>query len=280
MTGSPPRRISVLIPAHNEADYITGCLTALYTSTISGHGIEVLVLANGCTDDTVARARSVSVPDGWEMRVLERAEGGKLAALTEGDTAANGDILVYLDADVQVEPELLSQIAHALCPNRALYASGSPCVTPAQSAFTRAYASAWVRLPFVRTGAPGFGIFAMTRTGRERWGQWPAIISDDTYARLHFSPEERIRLPGRYHWPMVEGFRNLVRVRRRQDRGVAEIKTLFPQLLQNDDPRPSGMRAMARIALNNPIGAAVYVAVSLAVKTRLFSSNVAWTRGR
>ena len=93
------------------------------------------------------------------------------------------------------------------------------------------------------------------------------------------SPEERIRLPGRYHWPMVEGSRNLVRVRRRQDRGVAEIKTLSHSCYKTMT-RAHRAGVIARIALHNPIGAAVYVAVSLAVKTRLFSSNVVWTRGR
>jgi glycosyltransferase involved in cell wall biosynthesis len=280
VTAPPQRRISILIPAHNEADYIGDCLTALYASEILGHEIEVLVLANGCTDETVARAREIPAPEGWRLRILERAEGGKLAALSEGDRAATGDILVYLDADVQVETDLLAQIAEALGKGPALYASGTPCVVPAQSAVTRAYARAWVRLPFVRIGTPGFGIFAMTRAGRARWQDWPAIISDDTFARLNFRPKERVRLPGRYHWPMVEGFRNLTRVRRRQDRGVEEIKELFPQLLQNDDRRPSSAHSLARVALTRPLAATVYVAVALAVQTNLFASNVVWTRGR
>lgn len=275
-------RLSVLIPAHNESAYISACLGHLYASRPLPEGVEVevLVLANGCSDDTAAKARRLEPPPGWQLQVLERLDGGKLAALNEGDRKATGDVLIYLDADVTVEPELLAELATALTPERALYASGTPVVSRAASAFTRAYAAVWQELPFVTTGAPGFGLFAMTRKGRGRWGDWPAIISDDTFARLSFTPEERLRLPGRYHWPMVEGFRNLVRVRRRQNIGVEEIARLYPDLPQNDDLRPLTCAHLMRIALRHPFGMMAYLAVSLAVKTPLFASTEAWARGR
>lgn len=282
MTSPQNRIVSVLIPAHNEAAYIAECLAALYASSAvpPDHQVEVLVLANGCTDQTAEIARSRVPPRGWSVLVLERAEGGKLAALTEGDAKARGQVRVYLDADVQVETGMLAQIATALASDAPRYASGSPCVKRAKSPITRAYAAVWTQLPFVTTGAPGFGLFAMTSAGRARWESWPDIISDDTFARLNFTPDERIRLPGRYHWPMVEGFRNLVRVRRRQDHGVAEIAQRFPELLPNDDPRPLSKAQLLGVILRHPIGFVVYAAVSLAVRTRLFATKDAWARGR
>jgi len=275
-------RLSVLIPAHNEADYIGACLTALFASDSlpADTIVEVLVLANGCSDDTVARARAIAPPAGWHMTVLERSDGGKLAALNDGDAAACGDILVYLDADVVVEPDLLPQIADALCRTpEPRYASGSPRVSPARSWVTRAYARVWQELPFLKADAPGFGLFAMSRAGRARWGDWPAIISDDTFARLHFAPQERIPLSGCYHWPMVEGFRNLVRVRRRQDQGVAEISARYPALMANDDTPRLTRAGLVRLALRHPLGLAVYIAVALAVRSP-FARQSGWVRGR
>jgi len=239
-------------------------------------------VANACQDGTVAQAQAragVARAAGWGLRVLELAEPGKLNALNVGDRAATGALRVYLDADVGVSPALIGQIARALsaAPGPA-YASGTPVIPRARSAVTRAYARFWQALPFARSPAPGFGLFAMNAAGRARWGDWPAIISDDTFARLHFAPHERIGLPATYSWPMVEGFARLARVRRRQDAGVAELATRWPDLLHNEGKPRLEAGALARLALADPAGFAIYAAVSLAV--RFGRSQGAWVRGR
>ncbi len=275
-------RVSVLIPAHNEAGYIGACLEGVFASAPLPQGMtgEVLVLANGCTDETAALARAVAPPPGWTLEVLEQPEGGKLRALTAGDGAARGDILIYLDADVAVSPALIAQLAEALAEGAPRYASGRPQVAPARSAVTRAYARLWTRLPFFTRGVPGFGIFAMNRSGRERWGDWPDIIADDTFARLNFAPAERVQVAAGYSWPMVEGFRNLVRVRRRQNAGVAEVAARYPQLLRNDDKPPAGGGSVLKLLAADPAGFLVYGLVALAVKSPLYASHSRWTRGR
>ncbi|KIC10725.1 glycosyl transferase [Leisingera sp. ANG-M1] len=275
-------RVSVLIPAHNEAAYIGGCLAAVFASEPLPEGMagEVLVLANGCSDDTAALARSAEPPAGWVLRVLELPEGGKLGALTAGDAAAGGDILIYLDADVLVSPMLIPQLAAALADGAPRYAGGRPSVAPARSPVTRAYARFWARLPFFNSTAPGFGVFAMTRTGRARWGDWPDIISDDTFARLSFAPQERLQVQAGYSWPMVEGFGNLVRVRRRQDAGVAEVAARYPHLLENGGGAAQARAPLLRLLLSDPAGFLIYALVALTVKTPLFASRARWTRGR
>ncbi|OBY26192.1 glycosyltransferase family 2 protein [Leisingera sp. JC1] len=275
-------RISVLIPAHNEADYIESCLQAVFASDPlpAGMTAEVLVLANGCSDTTAALARRAAAPTDWELKVLVLPEGGKLGALNAGDAAARGEILVYLDADVQVSPDLIPQIAAVLDSGAPGYASGRPLVSPARSPVTRAYARFWMRLPFFSSGVPGFGIFAMNRAGRQRWGGWPDIIADDIFARLNFAPQERMRVAATYSWPMVEGFRNLVKVRRRQNAGVAEVAETYPHLMLNDDTQQVGPVRILRLLLRDPAGFLFYAAVALAVKTPLFASRSRWTRGR
>ena len=273
--------ISVILPAHNEAEYIGPCLQALLASDWPGRA-EVIVVANGCRDDTAAIAlgfQAAAAARAWELEVIETPEGGKLNALNLGDRAAQGDIRVYLDADVVVSPPLLGQLATAL-EDGALYAGGTPRVSAAQSPVTRAYARMWQTLPFVTDGVPGFGIFAMTADGRARWGDWPDIISDDTFARLSFAPEERARVPATYSWPMVEGFANLVRVRRRQNAGVAQLGRRFAHLRENEDSAPPGPLGKLDRLLRDPVGFAVYSAVAIAVKTPLFANRSAWARGR
>ncbi|MDP4033846.1 MAG: glycosyltransferase family 2 protein, partial [Pseudorhodobacter sp.] len=215
--------LSVIIPASNEAGYIGDCLTHLCASDAAS--VQVIVVANGCRDATADVARAAlaeHLRQGWTSTVLELAQGSKPAALNAGDAAAVHPLRVYLDADVSVSPGLLSALVGALATEAPRYASGTPVIPPAQSALTRAYARFWQKLPFNRTAAPGYGLFAVNAAGRGRWGEFPAIISDETFVRLQFVPEERVQVDEPYLWPMIEGFPALVRVRRRQDAGVRE----------------------------------------------------------
>jgi len=274
--------VSVLIPAHNEADWLPACLDALCAADPVAGPVEVIVVANGCTDDTAELARKKAPAfeaRGWALRVLELAQGSKLGALNAGEAAARGAVLVYLDADVLVSPPLLAQLAGALAEDAPRYASGMPQVTTSGDWVTRHYTRFWQTTGFMTHGVPGFGVFAMNRTGRARWGDWPDIISDDTFARLNFRPEERIAVPAPYAWPMIEGFAPLVRVRRRQDIGVAEVEQLFPDLMRNDDAHDQ-MRPFWRRALADPLGALVFVAVRLTIYAPVFRSANRWVRGR
>jgi glycosyltransferase involved in cell wall biosynthesis len=273
--------LSVIIPAHDEEAWIDRCLTALLTQDAASPLVEIIVVANACRDGTVARAEAYAprfAARGWTLRVLDLAEGGKLKALNSGDQTAKGRSRLYLDADIACDPGMLAEITRVLSVDAPRYATGTLAVAPARSWITRTYASVWSRLPFVKGGAVGAGLFGVNPAGRARWGDFPAIISDDTFVRLNFAPEERIEVPALYHWPMVEGFGNLVRVRRRQDAGVAELRRLYPNLIGNEAKAPLTSGALLAIAVRSPLGFLVYLAVHVAVRLRPASG--AWTRGR
>jgi glycosyltransferase involved in cell wall biosynthesis len=277
VTGLP---LSIIVPAMNEAGWIGACLHALAASR--GVAGQVVVVANGCTDDTTARARAAApalAAAGLALTVLETPALGKPAALDAGDAAATYPARVYLDADVTVAPDLLPALAAALDTPVPRLASGSPRIARADSAVTRAYARFWARLPFVARGCPAFGLYAVNAAGRARWGRFPALISDDTFVRLSFAPSERLRLPQTYTWPMVEGFGPLVRVRRRQDQGVAEIARLHPALMANEDKGRPGRAWLLGRLLADPIAFGTYGAVALAVRAG-WGRQTGWVRGR
>jgi glycosyltransferase involved in cell wall biosynthesis len=273
--------ISVIIPANDEERWIGRCLGALFAASAPGAGAEAVVVANGCRDATVATAeatRPAAAQAGWVLTVLDLPATGKPGALNAGDVAARHPMRAYLDADVRVSAPLMARLVAALDRPGAAYASGRPVVDPPASRVTRAYARFWSGLPFARSPAPGFGLFAVNAAGRARWPGFPPLISDDTYVRLLFAPEERIEVAATYAWPMVEGFGPLVRVRRRQDAGVAEIARLHPGLLANEAKPRLGAAGLALRALRDPAGFAVYAAVSAAVRAGRRPDG--WTRGR
>lgn len=273
--------ISVIIAARNEEAYIRGCLESLLAQMEPSGSVEVIVAANACTDQTVEVARSYASAFevlGWSLVVLEVPKPGKINALNAGEAKANGTCLVYLDADVRCEPDLLGQLFQALSVDTPRYATGTLKVMPAESWVTKQYARFWQRLPFVQAGAVGAGLFALNRPGRARWGNFPDIISDDTFVRLQFAPEERVEVPARYHWPMIEGLKNLVKVRRRQDAGVEEVARLYPELMKNDDKAKLGVVDLLGLLLRDPVGFLVFGWVRVLV--RFQSQQSGWVRGR
>lgn len=271
--------LSVIIPASNEARFIGPCLAALLAS--DPVAAEVIVVANGCHDATAAVAQGFAAQAaarGWGLRVLDLPSGSKPGALNAGDAVAQAGLRLYLDADVVVTPPLLSQICAALAGDRPCYAGATPRIPRARSAVTRAYGRFWQTLPFAQSIAPGYGLFAVNAAGRARWGDFPAIIADDTFVRLQFQPAERVQVAATYDWPMIEGFGALVRVRRRQDAGMAQIAADFPQLLAREGKPRLGLAGLLTRALRDPVGFAAYAAVSLAVRLR--RGGATFTRGR
>jgi glycosyltransferase involved in cell wall biosynthesis len=281
--------LSVIIPANNEQALLGACLSSVMASDSPACPIEIIVVANGCTDATAEVAQGFvaqAQARGWKMQVLDLTQGGKMRALNAGDAAATLPWRAYLDADVTLHPKLLDQLCHALDGPKARYASGTLRIT-AQGTVSRGYAATYRRVPFMAQGVPGCGLFAVNAAGRARWGKVPDIISDDTYVRLLFRPEERVAVRATYDWPIVEGFRALVRVRRRQDRGVRQVAALFPDLMANEDKARLGPRGMLMLALRNPVGFAIYSGVAVAVRLgdrrRGAGAGAAvpdWSRGR
>jgi glycosyltransferase involved in cell wall biosynthesis len=274
--------LSILIPAHNEAGYIGPCLEALLASDATGAAVEVIVMANGCSDATAAITRGFAkgfASKGWPLTVLNLAQRDKMRALNAGDRIARHGARIYVDADVVVSAPLIAQLAETLAVDEVRYASGVPVVRAQGSGFTRTYARFWAALPFCTHGVPGFGVFAVNAAGRKRWGDFPDIISDDTFVRLSFSPAERHRVPATYVWPMIEGVGPLIRVRRRQDIGVAEVKEKYPALWSNHDAWPPDAPPMWRRGLDDPLGFAALKLVALAVRLP-HRPQERWARGR
>ena len=90
--------MSVVIPAHDEERVLPRLLASL-----ADPRLEVIVVANGCRDATADIARTAGV------RVVELAEGSKVAALDAGDEAATLFPRAYLDADIQILAKTLAK---------------------------------------------------------------------------------------------------------------------------------------------------------------------------
>ena len=93
--------VSIVIPTHNRRAAATRTLHALAHQCCLRTTFEVILVADGCTDNTAGLATAE-----WPMpvRVLEQSHAGPAAARNRGAVEAVGDLLVFLDDDIEVLP--------------------------------------------------------------------------------------------------------------------------------------------------------------------------------
>jgi glycosyltransferase involved in cell wall biosynthesis len=136
---SPFERLTLVLPAYNEADRIGPALDELFaylgapaapaaTSAASSAPpaeaalpprIRILVVDDGSTDRTahlVLDRPEAAVPEGAPLRLelLRVPHGGKGAAVRAGMLAADGDAIVFMDADMATPPDQLPMLLDAL----------------------------------------------------------------------------------------------------------------------------------------------------------------------
>jgi glycosyltransferase involved in cell wall biosynthesis len=99
------QRVDIGVFAHNEAAGIAAMVARLAAQDIwrvDGVSVRVLVLCNGCRDDTAARAQAAAVGSGVE--VVDLPLGGKSRTWNRfvHDLArADADVLMFVDADIE-----------------------------------------------------------------------------------------------------------------------------------------------------------------------------------
>jgi glycosyltransferase involved in cell wall biosynthesis len=231
---------TVIIPAHNETQVIGRLLSLL----MPADDLDVIVVANGCTDDTAEVAASF----GPGIRVLSIPVASKHAALAAGDAAARDFPRVYVDADIELRACDVRVLAAALrqpgvlavAPERDLALAG--CARQ-----VRWYYGVWMRLPEARRGLWGRGVIAVDPPGHERMAGLPPLLADDLAASLSFRPgERRIVSDARavYHPPRTVA--DLLRRRVRVHTGVIQIEHTRQAPASTERTRVSDLVAIVR----------------------------------
>ena len=271
-----PPVVAVIIPAHNESANISRTLRAVTQGAADGE-LQVVVVCNGCTDDTASVASAFAGID-----VIEIAEASKLAALRAGDERATAFPRVYLDADIALTTEAIRSIAAEL-ERPGILAAGVPGQMDLSDASlpVALFYEFRERLPVFAHGIIGSGNYALSEAGRARFGEWPVLKSgDDQFIFRLFEPHERATVSG-YRTAVLppSGLRGVVRRGVRTTRGN---RNLTAGAAGRPLEAPGAGRAQAlRDSLRSPRGvlsAVVFVAVTgvIRLRARLKSGGSDW----
>lgn len=144
-------RISLVIPAHNEADFLPGCLeSAGLAAEKVDCGVEIIVVLNRCTDRTGEIARShgcgIVCEDAKNLSVIRNA----------GVAAATGEIIVTCDADSRMHPDSFVDILRRIDSGK--FVGGGALVLPERWSLG-IVASGFAILPYLMFSGVSFGLF-------------------------------------------------------------------------------------------------------------------------
>ena len=271
--------MTIIVPAHNEARVVGRLLGQLVSGADPGE-LDVIVVANGCADDTA----TIAAGYGPMIRVISIPVPSKREALTVGDEAATGFPRVYVDADVELRASDVRALDLALdrpgilavAPQRVLALEGRPRLV-------RWYYEVWTRLPEVRNGLFGRGVIGIGAAGHARVADLPPLLADDLAASLAFSPEERLvveEAQAVVHVPRTLG--DLLRRRVRAETTVAQVERTQGAPPSTARTRPSDLISIvAREPRMAPrVGLFLIVAVIARSRSRraIRTSDLTWQR--
>lgn len=179
-------KVSVAIPAYNEADVIVACVKSVANQSVPPE--EIIVINDGSTDDTLKRLRQAfclerADDDGHNkagsekgfdvyrgsinsLIVIDKQNGGKPDALNTALEIASGLVFVTIDADTLLDPNALERLVEPLMSDDKIVAAGGMLkpangVTPELVArgFSRLPPGLWARLQWIEYSVAFFGRF-------------------------------------------------------------------------------------------------------------------------
>lgn len=242
----PEPSVSVVVPTHQRGSRLLRALTPLLADPATA---ELIVVADSCSDDTVARLTRLKRTEP-RLVIVSGRFGGDCASRQVGLDHATQEVVVWIDDDVVASPGLIS--GHAMAHQK-------------ESAPDIVLGYMPVRLP----GKRGRGQFPARKYARvyeancRRFEQIPARILDAFWAgnfSLRSSVARRVGLrvpewPGGYYADKALGLHwQRLGLTAHFERGLLAHHEHFPTL--SDYRRASRQRGLNAARLRNPSGRA------------------------
>jgi SAM-dependent methyltransferase len=124
--------VSIVVPCRNEKGNIENAILRMPTF---GSGQEILFVEGNSSDGTFEECERVrdAYKDSWDIKVLKQDGKGKGDAVRKGFAAATGDVLMILDADLTMPPEVLPKYHAIIEGGKAEFVNGTRLIYPMEN---------------------------------------------------------------------------------------------------------------------------------------------------
>lgn len=254
---------TIIVPAHNESTVIKDCLDSI----VDQKGVDqVIVVCNGCTDDTVDIVRQ-NYPD---VRCLDIEKPSKTNALNEAEKYILSYPVFYIDADTILSPNTVFHIAQALENSPIMLAAPTPDVDTSQSTWAvKQFYKIWLNLPYINDGVIGTCSFILTEKGRSRFDKFPDIINDDGFVRCCFDTHERANIPGcKINIRAPKNLYSLIKIKTRARLGNMQLNALKLCMKPKKANYSNAMKK--KIFSKDVFSAVVYIGIVMVIRLRAY----------
>jgi len=107
VSGAAPR-LSVVVPTYNRGPLLRDTIDAILRSRLDRVGATELIVVDDGSPVPADLGPDATAP-GFTVRLLRRPNGGPAAARNTGYRAARGDIVLFIDDDITVPPDLVER---------------------------------------------------------------------------------------------------------------------------------------------------------------------------
>jgi poly-beta-1,6 N-acetyl-D-glucosamine synthase len=278
-------RISLIVPAYNEAKTIRNCVESLQSLNYPNY--EVIVVDDGSTDNTFVEISHCS-----GIKIIRQENQGKPKALNNGIQASTGEIVVTVDADTTLDRDALGKIAERFVSDERIGAvAGNVKVNPEPKIMNAVQSAEYATgINLIRRGQSVLGcvmivpgpIAALKREAVEKVG----YFSDDTFAEDFDMTVKILKAGYRVEYEekslaytdAPKNTEDLIKQRRRWHRGMIQVLDKHKDMYLNRKYGISGVFGIPNLWLDafSPflnIGFLLFTAVMWAL-TGEFSSSI------
>lgn len=101
--------LSIIIPVYNKGNYLAKCLTSIIDQSYKN--LEVILINDGSTDNSEEIAQRYQIID-QRIKVYTFPNSGVSAARNRGIAMAQGEFILFIDADDWIEADYLQRVMH------------------------------------------------------------------------------------------------------------------------------------------------------------------------
>lgn len=116
--------VTIVIPTYNRSAAVLETLNILSVIDYPHDAWEVVIVDDGSTDDTETSVREWLEHKSFQAQYLRQENAGAAAARNRGAWAARGEVLIFIDNDILVQPDFIQQHLRALKENPACWIMG------------------------------------------------------------------------------------------------------------------------------------------------------------
>jgi len=118
--------VSIVVPMYNEEKTVGKCIESLLNQSYSSHNYEIIVVSDGCNDNSEEIVRNImKFANKFDIKMVRQENQGAAAARNFGAKSSRGAIVLFIDADCIADFRWIEEMIKPLSKNNVAGVQGA-----------------------------------------------------------------------------------------------------------------------------------------------------------